>query len=513
MRILVCTNVYPPRFVGGAELVAHELARQMLAQGHEVAAFVGDLNGPGAHLAMWRETRDDIEVYRINTIQQDYDPQHLNFLHPIVDQHFSAVLREFAPDAVHCHNLMGLSARLPILAAEFGARVFVTLHDFWGFCLRNTLLRADGRTCSDYDACHICLPAGNDTEGARMPLRLRKDLLSLAFDHVDMFVAPSSFIAQKYQSAGFDGERIVVIPNGMDLRRFAPQEASQQSQRPIRLLYVGYLGTHKGVEVLLLAMALLQHSNVELELVGAGSEEPAYRAKAVELGLGNRVVWCGRRAPSDMPQAYARADIVVLPSIWEENQPVCLMEAMACGLPVVASRIGGIPDMVDDGQEGLLIDPGDPKALCAALEALIVDPKRRSEMGKKGRQRVLNMSYKGQAVSLLYLFANAKDLPTSRGPSHELSLLSDDYDRKMQPADHARLDTVGVIEGYVLPQAWLTDRLRDKVRAFYLLDNHNLAVRIFRLFCRVPLLARGESGGAWQRMIGKFLISGWPRSK
>ncbi|WJS99107.1 glycosyltransferase family 4 protein [Novosphingobium humi] len=511
MRILICTNVYPPRFVGGAELVAHELARQMLAQGHEVAAFVGDLNGPGEHLAIWQETRDGVQVHRINTMQQDYDPQHLNFLHPAVDQHFSAVLREFRPDVVHCHNLMGLSVRLPILAAEFGARVFVTLHDFWGFCLNNTLLRPDGRTCKDYDACRVCLPAGNDTAGARMPLRLRKGLFSLAFDHVDKFIAPSPFIARQYQKAGLDDGRIAVISNGMDLQRFAPRERPDRPFPPVRLLYVGYLGTHKGVDILLQALALLADTDIDLEIIGTGSQEQTYRDKADQLGLTERIIWRGRQAPSDMPQNYARADVVVLPSIWEENQPVCLMEAMASGLPIVASRIGGIPDMINDGQEGLLCDPGDPYALSRALRVLIDDPDLRSAMGAKGRRRLQDMSYAGQASRLLRLFTDAAQAPVLRGPAQNLISLLGDYDGKMQKSDRERLDAAGAIQGYVIPHSWLTDRLIEKVDGFYLLDNGNWMVRIFRFICRVPLVVRRQCGRGWRRYLTKILISNWPK--
>jgi glycosyltransferase involved in cell wall biosynthesis len=503
VRILICTNVYPPRFVGGAELVAHELGRQMLAQGHEVAAFAGDLDGPGEHHAFSREIRDGIAVHRVNTVQQDYDPQHLNFLHPAVDRHFTALLRDFDPDVVHCHNLMGLSARLPILAAEHGAKVFVTLHDFWGFCLRNTLLREDGHTCDDYEACRICLPAGGDTPGGIMPLRLRKDLLSLAFDHVDGFVAPSAFIAQAYRRAGLASERITVIPNGMDLDRFAPLKRAASG--PVRLLYVGYFGSHKGVDVLLQAVAMLDHVDVMLNMVGAGSQEAAYRARVAELGIENRVSWRGRMAPKDMPQVYAHADVVVLPSIWGENQPVCLMEAMACGLPVVASRIGGIPDIVEDEREGLLFDPGDPRALADAVESLALAPELRAAMGAKGRERLSTMSYQAQATNLLSLFA-APSYAMQR--DRDLIAVTGDYVGQMRSMDRALLDGRDMVDGYVLPESWLSDRLRDRVRGFYLLDNGSLAVRIFRLLRRLPVIARPEGSGWWQDWIFRLLILG-----
>lgn len=485
MRILICTNVYPPRFVGGAELVAHELAKQMLALGHQVAAFVGDLDGPGEHQAMGCETRDGVSVYRINTLQQDYDPQHLNFLHPVVDRHFAAVLQDFAPDVVHCHNLMGLSARLPILAAEYGARVFVTLHDFWGFCLRNTLLREGGHPCTDYDGCRACLPVSQDTAGGITPLRLRKDLLKLAFDHVDGLIAPSGFVARTYQDAGLGEGRIAVIPNGMDLQRFCPSPPAQK--QGMRLLYVGYFGPHKGVDVLLQALALLERTDVRLELVGVGSEKAAYLERIAALGLADRIVWGGRVQPADMPAVYARADVVVLPSVWGENQPVCLMEAMACGLPVVASRIGGIPEMFDNGQEGLLFDAGDPRALADALEVLARSPGRRAAMGRKGRERLMESSYREQAGRLLDLFAGGHGHEDRRlGPP--LIALQGDYRTRMKAWDRAQLDGGAASGSYVVPQSWLTDRLLAQAEQRYLLDDGTIWLKLFRLFAKFPLI-------------------------
>jgi glycosyltransferase involved in cell wall biosynthesis len=143
MRILVVSNVYPPDVVGGAELVAHEGALAYARQGHEVRAFAGDLHAPRARYSRTDDAHDGIPVSRIALVPEDYSPEFLNFHHPVVEAHFGDVQRAFAPDVVHCHNLPGLSVKLAMLARESGARVVCTLHDFWGFCPRNTAVRPE----------------------------------------------------------------------------------------------------------------------------------------------------------------------------------------------------------------------------------------------------------------------------------------------------------------------------------------------------------------------------------
>lgn len=408
MRILVCSNVYPPRVVGGAELMAHEQALAYARQSHNVRVFAGDLHSSHARYTRINEEQDGIPVTRIALVAEDYSPEYLNFIHPVVEAHFADVLRDFQPDVVHCHNLPGLSVKLATIARVSGARVVCTFHDFWGFCPRNTAVRPDGAPCRGAGCCQPRLHDGCDLD---IPPRLRRDFLTLALAHVDHFVTPSRFVAERYRWSGLPAERIAVIPNGIDTDRFRPA-SPPMPHGGFQVLYAGYFGAHKGVSTLMEAIGRLPAGIVNLTLAGEGPEEAAYRTQAQTLGIANRVRFLGRIASKDMPGVYAASDVLVLPSIWDENQPVCLMEAMAAGLPVLASRKGGVPELVEDGANGFLFAAGDAGALADRLSVLIADPAARAAMGRTGRQRVAGATHDARAAQLLALFERLVARPT-----------------------------------------------------------------------------------------------------
>jgi glycosyltransferase involved in cell wall biosynthesis len=504
MRILVCTNAYAPRFVGGAELVAHQIARQMVRLGHDVAVFAGNLDDSRDHHTMMSDTFDGVQVHRVTTHSANYDHRAINYVHCAVDTHFATILREFQPAVVHAHNLVGLSVRLLIAAAESGARVFVTLHDFWGFCLRNTLILENGMPCQDRTACAGCL---GDTPEADWALRVRRDMMALAFDHVTGFVAPGRYLADAYLAAGFPPDRMNVVPNGIDVAPFAEAQSRHRAEGKgmVILLYAGHFGAHKGLQVLMRALSLMRwRDRVRLDLVGDGAEATRLRALVQRLGLAEQVRFRGKIQPAAMPDVYAACDVFVLPSIWPENQPVCLMEAMACARPVVASRIGGIPDMIDNDVEGVLIAPNDPQALADALDRLVAAPDLRVRMGQSGRARVQNHGYDHQALALLDLFA--RNQPDDCGLTETkpiVALLGEQAWRgdEVEPAVQRALAHE---TGYAVPYAWLTALQRNRIAAFMLVRPNSGKGRLLqRLFGPRQDLIKGPQWLVW---LGRALL-------
>lgn len=156
-----------------------------------------------------------------------------------------------------------------------------------------------------------------------------------------------------------------------------------------RIVFVGRLAAAKGVPVLLDAFRTVRASHPEatLTLVGDGPERPAIEARIAALGLSEAVEITGFLSQAEVAGRLARSDVFVLPS-FAEGLPVVLMEAMASGLPVVATRIAGVAELVEDGISGLLVPPGDADSLAAGLSALLCDPGRRAAMGRHGRGRV-----------------------------------------------------------------------------------------------------------------------------
>jgi glycosyltransferase involved in cell wall biosynthesis len=181
--------------------------------------------------------------------------------------------------------------------------------------------------------------------------------------------------------------RAELVPPGVDTAEFVhgPPPGSPT------VLYVGRIqrtSRWKGVQVLLQAFALLARElpAARLVLVGDGDDVSTLRAQAATLGVADHVDWRGALAGDDLVRAYQQAAVVALPSLTEaESFGMVLIEAMACGRPVVASRVGGIPQVVRDGVDGLLVAPGDVMALAAALRTLLDDGSLRESMGAAGR--------------------------------------------------------------------------------------------------------------------------------
>jgi len=149
---------------------------------------------------------------------------------------------------------------------------------------------------------------------------------------------------------------------------------------------VGFLRRPKTMDVLIEAAAKIvpRFPNLKVLIVGEGNDRPVYEALIEKLGVGDTVKLLGLR--SDVPDLLAESDVAVL-STNSEGSPLSVMEYMDAGLPVVGSRVGGIPDLIDDGVEGLLVEPGDPESLAQAIGRLLDGPEEARRMGERGRER------------------------------------------------------------------------------------------------------------------------------
>ena len=172
-----------------------------------------------------------------------------------------------------------------------------------------------------------------------------------------------------------------MIPNAVDIQ---PAPAARRDRdRPV-MIAVGRLKAPKDFLTLVRGLAALPPGSIDARIVGEGPDRAELESEIGRLGIGDRVHLLGERR--DVPELLARADVFVLSSA-SEGMPVSVLEAMAAGLPVVGSKVGGIPELVVDGETGLLVEPGDPDELAAAIGRLAADPELRRQLGEAGRER------------------------------------------------------------------------------------------------------------------------------
>jgi len=193
---------------------------------------------------------------------------------------------------------------------------------------------------------------------------------------------------------GLHPHRSRTIFNGVDTRRFHPHTRPQPGG-PVELITVANLVENKGVHHLLGALGRLRSPRVRLRVVGDGPAQPSLRALAARLGLQHQTEFLGLR--NDVHELLGTSDICIQPAL-AEAFGLTVAEAMACGCAVVASRVGGIPELIQHGRTGLLVEPGDEAGFAAALERLLDDPVLRRQLGESARQRACESFELSQTV-------------------------------------------------------------------------------------------------------------------
>lgn len=387
MRVLQVSDGYPPA-TGGLERTVQALAQELAERGHETQ--VATLSYPGSPAT---ECMGNVTVRRLAGLTRHLqrfstDPGH--HFHPTTAdpqlvRRLQEVVDTFAPDIVHAHGWMlnsALSLHLPP-----GTALVTTLHDYGLVCPKKTLIHRDelDAQCAG-PSLRRCLPCTRDyygaVKGTALTLGLRERATRL--DRVTLFLPISSAVAEA-SLPGMDPDRYRIVPSFV---RDDITTAASRTPRPDFLppgdflVFVGALGEHKGVGLLAAAHQRMQTA-VPLVLIGSARSDTT-----VPPGSPDRPVIMQTAVPHDqIMAAFAAASVAVAPSRWAEPQGLVAVEAMAAGTPVVATRMGGLQEVVRDGQTGLLVDSGDVAGLAAALDRLLADAELRTRMGAAGRER------------------------------------------------------------------------------------------------------------------------------
>jgi glycosyltransferase involved in cell wall biosynthesis len=402
--ILICSNVYPPNFIGGAEIIAHYQAKSLQEIGHEVIVFTGDSAHNGTRYTMRQHIYEGLPVFRVPLKSQDYSWDFVNFSHVPVEKHFDALLDVFSPDVVHMHNIVGLSLGIIHSAKRRGVRTVVTLHDHWGFCFKNTLIKKENEICQDYSRCAECMPTLADGADRNIPIRMRRDFFRFQLSEVDSFISPSSYLAETYVRAGVPIGKMNLIWYGIDVARFSSVIKKPNLGR-IRFTFIGYFGSHKGIPVMLEALMLIRSpERISVNLVGGGELNDYAHQRVEAAGLQSVVRFWGKVDHTRIEEVFSETDVLILPSIWPENQPVTITEAMATRTAVIASEIGGIPELVTSGYNGYLFQPGSAKDLAEKMSEFINYPERINLFGENGFQKIKDKTLRRQVEQICTVY-------------------------------------------------------------------------------------------------------------
>jgi len=374
---------YAP-IIGGEERMTQSLATALHERGHDVA--VATLRHPG--LAAYEE-RDGVRVHRLGGLSQRvgalFSESGRRHAPPLPDPETTLALRHVLarerPDVVHGHNWLSI-AYLP-LRRRSPAAYLLSLHEYSLICANKRLMRM-GEPCSGPGPLKCVRCAANQYGRAVGPAVALATMWSGGAQRraVDLFLPVSREVALRC-GLERDGLPFEIVPNFIG-ERAAPEpfDAALLERLPREpfILYVGDLAADKGIGVLLDAHARMRVP-VPLVLIGRASDPQLLvkREGVVDLGL---------LPHGAVIAAWSRCALGVVPSITPDAFPTVALEAMTAGVALVASRVGGLPEAVADGETGVLVPPGDRAALTAALERLMADAALRERLGAAGRERV-----------------------------------------------------------------------------------------------------------------------------
>lgn len=299
-----------------------------------------------------------------------------------------AMIRDLQPDVVHAHNLWMRISPAPLQAAnEAGVPVVMTVHDYNWVCPRKWMITENDLPCETGFGGRCAVSGCRGSHEGRTwalynALRWVKTSWhrSMLTKWVDRFISPSLHLAQ-WMERSLGSDRVLHVPN------FAP-EPDTNCTRPVerhnQLVFAGRLSREKGLDVLLRSMprVVSNHPDARLTVAGNGPERENLERLAAELDLENVVRFVGGLGPEVLGRLYGDAGLVVLPTLWMENCPVSILEAFAHGRAVVATRIGGVPELVEEGRTGMLFERGNFRELGDRLVELLADPDQITTMGR-----------------------------------------------------------------------------------------------------------------------------------
>ena len=374
LRILIISSLFPPFVIGGAEMAAHSLAIWLARNGHTVHVLTGVARREDAGIdadsaGFTIERRFFPNIYPLYQANEKRPIRKLvwharDHLNPDSESIVRAAIESFRPDIVNTHDIQGIGYNLLREIGRQGLPCVQTLHDFGFICINMNMFR-QGKPCRRRH--FSCAVSG----------MVKRSYLS-SIERL-AFWAPSQSLLDRYRPHLPPLAEAACIQ--LPLLFSSPPRVRRDASLPVRLLYVGQVTAPKGVEFLLdMLQPLATTGGFEITIVGGGSLLDHLR---------RRHPWArftGRVPPDEVAGFMAASDVLMMPSLWAENAPVVTYQAILQGLPMVASRIGGLPELVRDGVNGILLPPGGLAQWQACVRDLLAQPGKLDRLRGGARQ-------------------------------------------------------------------------------------------------------------------------------
>ena len=412
MRILHISNSFTqeaaavPNKIGGAEVYAGRICQKLTRRGHSVIVVTQrPFEGIVSLFPRMKES-DGIMVYsfyplNIFSIYRTHSKpvilkalwRLVDLINPIPALMVGWVVRKEKPNLIHSHILHGFSPYFLLrLFSLMRLPVVQTIHSYGYLCLRCNLLHPNGATCNSMNA------------ACRVFMRISRALVGATINQV---VSPSRFTLSLYERFGFfpqAGKRVLV--NGIDTYERNPHHKEGDS---FIIFFAGRLVKEKGAETLVKAFKKILSVRARLFIAGEGSQERYLRSLA---GGDTRINFLGKCSWDRLKEYYSKSDVTVVPSLFFEILGNVALESMSCGAPVVASRIGGLSELIKEGENGFLFEPGNVDELTTILNSLIAAAAQCEEMGRSAFAFSKGFNLEAHINAIEKVYAETRDIFT-----------------------------------------------------------------------------------------------------
>jgi glycosyltransferase involved in cell wall biosynthesis len=390
-NVIYVVHQYFPRHIGGTEILTRGLVRRAKAAGWNPTVVTAHESG-AADRSEFRVEVSEFEGIPLHELHFNLDVTH----HPMKNEYdnsfvateFTRITKQVQPSLVHVMHPMKLSGSVVDVCARMDIPVIVTLCDYWLICPNHSLVTWDGKTCAGPDGFLRCLPCVSRLHGypkdpqnlsgaasfvndavaiARRPNHLRR-IASKA----NRLIALSNFQKNVFVQRGYPAEKIQVINHGIETDDFdEANEIRTKASKPLVIGFIGSVVPIKGLHVLVKAMRRIPGDRAILLIYGKFRDD-AYCAEIREMVAGqDHIQLMGEFAPAEFGRILRGLDVLAMPAQWHENDPLVIKAALYARIPVIASKIGCLPEMIADGETGWLVQPEDPQSWFSTIENCI----------------------------------------------------------------------------------------------------------------------------------------------
>lgn len=397
MKICIINNIYPPYQRGGAEQVIVKMADGLRQAGHSVVIITSSPAGD------YTEKMPDFKIYRLhprNLYFYTKGHEH-NFLRRLI-WHFidifnfliakkvKKILTEEKPDIVHTHNLMGLSFLIPQIIRKLKLKHIHTVHDV-------QLVEPSGLILKQKE---------NSWRYNGLPTKIYTYMMKKLMGSPEVVISPSQFLLGFYEKRGFFAKsNFVVLRNPLTFE-FKNNIEETEKNDDFNFLYLGQVEEHKGVLFLVDSFKdLVEKNNLNcvLQIAGVGSQFEELKKIA---GNCAKIKILGKKNREELPILFYNTDLTIVPSLCYENSPTVIFESLSFGVPVIASRIDGIAELIQENENGLTFTAGDKIDLQEKIKWCLEHKSQIKEMGDKARASVNGLSLNEYISKLFQLYQN-----------------------------------------------------------------------------------------------------------